>query len=200
MTASVVALTALSPFTGPLKKKRVLLVDTCREKRDIRAEAMRRLGMEVDCAADVLEARCWWRPELYNLVLFHVQEESRDLEKFCHDIRGTAPAQVIAFFVGKPGYLAAAWSGYVPVLEIGEAGQLREAKVALSAPSSAGAPQSWGILEACRRIAHARYLADTRTRALRGQALPPRDSEKKDRQRVTAEFEIDGDMYREEKQ
>lgn len=200
MTASVVALTALGPFSGLLKKKRVLLVDTCREKRDIRAEAMRRLGMEVDCAADVLEARCWWRPELYNLVLFHVQEESRDLEKFCGDIRGTAPAQVIAFFVGKPGYLAASWSGYIPVLEPGEVGQLTDARTALSASNSAAAPQGWGILEACRRIAHARYMADTRTRALRGQALPPRDSEKKERQRVTPEFGIDGDTYREEKQ
>ena len=37
------------------KKKRVLLVDTSRTKRDLRSETMRKLGMDVDCAGDVAE-------------------------------------------------------------------------------------------------------------------------------------------------
>ena len=44
-----------------LKKKRVSLVDTSRAKRDVRSETMRKLGVEVDCAADISDARCWWR-------------------------------------------------------------------------------------------------------------------------------------------
>ena len=71
------ATTSTSPVTGAiageLKKKRVLLVDTSRTKRDLRAEVMRRLGMEVDCAADIPEARAWWKADLYDLVLINVE-------------------------------------------------------------------------------------------------------------------------------
>ena len=38
------------------KKKKVLLVDASSRKRDLRAEVMRKLGMDVDCAADIDEA------------------------------------------------------------------------------------------------------------------------------------------------
>ena len=60
------------PDASPAKKKRVLLLDTSQTRRDLRADVMRRLGIDVDCAADVLEARCWWRADLYNLVLINV--------------------------------------------------------------------------------------------------------------------------------
>ena len=49
---------------GAAKKKRVLLFDTSQTKRDLRADEMRKLGIEVDCAADVIEARYWWRAAL----------------------------------------------------------------------------------------------------------------------------------------
>ena len=42
---------------GPAKKKRILLLDTSQTKRDLRAEVMRKLGIDVDCAADVVESR-----------------------------------------------------------------------------------------------------------------------------------------------
>jgi CheY-like chemotaxis protein len=172
----------------PVKKKRVLLVDTCRAKRDIRSETMRNLGMEVDCAADLFEARCWWRADLYNLVLFHVEEESRDLHKFCDDIRGATPAQAMAFLVGKPEYLAASLEEHPSEYEIGEAMPLADADV--PATIAALPRESWGILEACRRIAAARYLSSARTRALRTEPLPPRDSEKQERQRRKAESAV----------
>jgi len=105
-----------TPVTPPLsasasvlpKKKRVLLLDTSQTKRDLRADVMRKLGIEVDCAADVLEARCWWRADLYNLVLINATGEAESRDKFCTDIRGANPAQRIAFFVGGPEYLATA--------------------------------------------------------------------------------------------
>ncbi|HXU18269.1 MAG TPA: response regulator, partial [Terriglobales bacterium] len=65
------------------KKNRVLLVDTSRAKRDLRSETMRKLGVEVDCATDISEARSWWRPNLYDLVLIHVEDSPGALEKFC---------------------------------------------------------------------------------------------------------------------
>ncbi|HEY4054854.1 MAG TPA: response regulator, partial [Terriglobales bacterium] len=66
-----------------VKKKRVLLVDTSRTKRDLRSETMRKLGMDVDCASDVAEARCWWRVDLYDLVLFSGGEGIGHRDKFC---------------------------------------------------------------------------------------------------------------------
>ena len=55
-----------SPISPSLSRKRVLLVDTSSTKRDLRADAMRKLGMDVDCAADINEARSWWRADLYH--------------------------------------------------------------------------------------------------------------------------------------
>jgi hypothetical protein len=127
MTTSVVALPPSTPEVTPAKKKRVLLLDTSQTKRDLRADVMRQLGIEVDCAADVLEARCWWRADLYNLVLISAAVEIDSRDKFCTDIRGAIPPQRIAFFVGGPEYLAAApHSDEAPV----EAGVLDKAMVA----------------------------------------------------------------------
>ena len=104
------ATTSTSPVTGAiageLKKKRVLLVDTSRTKRDLRAEVMRRLGMEVDCAADIPEARAWWKADLYDLVLINVEKDGGHRDRFCEDIRSATPRQQLAFFIGKPEYLA----------------------------------------------------------------------------------------------
>jgi len=100
------ATTSTSPVTGAiageLKKKRVLLVDTSRTKRDLRAEVMRRLGMEVDCAADIPEARAWWKADLYDLVLINVEKDGGHRDRFCEDIRSATPRQQLAFFIGKP--------------------------------------------------------------------------------------------------
>ena len=51
MTTLMLALPLSNPIRGPVKKRRVLLVDTSPSKRELRAETMRRLGMDVDCAA-----------------------------------------------------------------------------------------------------------------------------------------------------
>src|SRR6202162_1662328 len=105
MTTPVVALPEPNPHGIGAKRKRVLLLDTSQTKRDLRADVMRRLGIDVDCAADVLEARCWWRADLYNLVLINATGEPESRDQFCSDIRGANPRQRIAFFVGSPEYL-----------------------------------------------------------------------------------------------
>jgi hypothetical protein len=190
MTPDIALAAAAAQLVSPVKNKRVLLVDTCRPKRDLRAEAMRRLGLEVDCAADVLEARCWWRPDLYNLVLFNVDGDFSDLARFCQDIRGATPAQAVAFLVGKPEYLASTMDGQAPVATV-VVDAVPQVSAMLASANASAAPQIWGIMEACRRIALVRFNADTRSRSLRERPLPPRDPEKHDRRRPNAALDAE---------
>jgi CheY-like chemotaxis protein len=172
----------VNPAPAPAKKKRVLLVDTSRSKRDLRSESMRKLGAEVDCAADLTEARCWWRADLYDLVLMHVETANQPTDKFCDDIRTLMPQQKIMFLVGKPDYLAAS-----PNVEEGLPAGAEQIETATNGngktlPGGNGAkltPPCWGILEACRRISAARSRLDARSRAIRDTpALDlPQDSE-----------------------
>src|SRR5256885_15957755 len=106
MTTSTLIPPVSDALPSSLKKKRVLLVDVCAAKRDLRAEVMRRLGMEVDCAADISEARSWWRADLYNLVLINAQTDVGQRDDFCESVRNATPPQQLAFLVGKPEYLA----------------------------------------------------------------------------------------------
>jgi hypothetical protein len=179
MTASPVTLPFSTSSGDPAKKKRVLLLDTSQTKRDLRADVMRKLGIEVDCAADVLEARCWWRADLYNLVLINATGEAESREKFCADIRVANPAQRIAFFVGGPEYLAAAPHSDASPLEKDADALHRELVAALLAHSSGGAniSQRWGILEACKRISSVRSVSEARSRAIREAPRPSRWAE-----------------------
>jgi hypothetical protein len=164
----------LNSDNGPAKKKRVLLLDTSQTKRDLRADVMRKLGIEVDCAADVLEARCWWRADLYNLVLINVAGEIDSRDKFCLDIRSATPPQRIAFFVGGPEYLSASPQG-----DDMQAGTPLGSEIvsALLAQASESSSQRWGILEACRRISSVRSVSEARSRALREAPRPSRWAE-----------------------
>lgn len=187
MTAPISTLPA--PIPALVKKKRVLLIDTSRPKRELRAETMRKLGMEVDCAADIAEARCWWRADLYDLVLINMQEAVGPRDKFCDDMRRVTPGQQIMFLVGKPGYLATApIGGTEPMAPAAEPAVLAESKPSSSARSSEST-ERWGILEACRRISAVRNLSEARARAIRNQPLPARDSESP-QSRQTGEREL----------
>ena len=93
-------------FASLSGKRRILLVDTYANKRDLRAKIMRKLGVEVtapptsrklelwqaDCTA-----WCWW-----------MCEDSVNVQEFCSEIRSAKPPQAVAFLVGKPEYLAGA--------------------------------------------------------------------------------------------
>ena len=160
------------------RKKRVLLVDSSRVTRDLRSETMRRLGAEVDCAADIAEARCWWRADLYNLVLMNVSASPEHTEKFCDDIRRFMPGQRIMFLVGRPDYLAAAARECDSVAETADQNDAMSLDCAeKTSLSGTGPSRRWGILEACRRISAVRSKMDARTRAMRDRPEPARDSE-----------------------
>jgi hypothetical protein len=156
--------------------------------------------MEVDCAADISEARLWWRADLYNLVLMNMENELGPRDKFCEDVRGATPPQHLAFLVGKPEYLADS-----PTADGRPSGQkdssqavLDGANVALLADIPGGLPQRWGILEASRRISAVRSLSNAHSRAMRERPAPPRDLELRNSRRITAQ--IQAELRKEEMQ
>ena len=177
MTASVATLPVSTPSASLPKKKRVLLLDTSQTKRDLRADVMRKLGIEVDCAADVLEARCWWRADLYNLVLINATGEAESRDQFCNDIRSANPRQRIAFFVGSPEYLAVSPHSDEALAATNAVALHKEIIAALLAQSSESMSQRWGILEACKRISSVRSVSEARSRAIRETPRPSRWAE-----------------------
>lgn len=200
MNTPLLALPLSASIPGPLKRKRVLLVDTSSHKRELRGEVMRKLGMDVDCAADIAEARSWWRADLYDLVLFNMENEWGHRDKFCEDIRGATPPQQVAFLVGKPEYLANSPSADAEVLVDNTADRtlIGVVKAALSADLG-DLGQRWGILEASRRISAVRSASSARTRAVRERATPPRDFARAAIERASAPVTLD-DLLRKEMQ
>jgi CheY-like chemotaxis protein len=179
---------ALSALPSKLKNKRVLLLDASANMRDLRAESMRKLGMEVDCAADVSEARSWWRADLYSLVLIDVESELGRRDRFCDDMRRAKPPQQISFLVGKPGYLADAPNAdRAPRLPTSEdQAAWGDVKTALTAELPGGVSQRWGLLEASRRISAVRSLSHARSQATQDRPVVPRDLETREFKRVAA--------------
>jgi CheY-like chemotaxis protein len=178
MSARVVVQDLSHPTGQRVKKKRVLLVDTSAGKRELRAEAMRRLGMDVDCACDISEARSWWRADLYNLVLINMKNEMGRRDKFCDDVRGATPPQELAFLVGKPEYLADLpnGDGEIPI-ESNDVQAVRDRVSAVRPGDEPAVPGYWGIMEASRRISAVRSESAARAQAMRNRPTPPRDLE-----------------------
>jgi CheY-like chemotaxis protein len=185
-----------------LKNKRVLLLDTSASMRDLRAESMRKLGMEVDCAADISEARSWWRADLYRLVLIDMESGLGHRDKFCDDMRRATPSQQISFLVGKPAYLADApvVEGTPQVPHSGEQAAWADVRTALAAKLPGEGAQRWGILEASQRISAVRSLSHARSQATQERPVPARDRETGEFKRVAAESRTLDDLLREELQ
>ncbi len=179
----------LSALPSKLKNKRVLLLDASATMRDRRAESMRKLGMEVDCAADVSEARSWWRADLYSLVLIDMESGLGHRDKFCDDMRRAKPPQQISFLVGKPGYLADVPNAdRAPRVQAsGDQAPWGDVKTALAAELPGGVTQRWGILEASRRISAVRSLSHARSQATQDRPVVPRDMETREVKRVAAQ-------------
>jgi hypothetical protein len=165
------------PIPGGDKKKRVLLVDTSRARRELRAEVMRKLGMDVDCAGDIAEARSWWRPALYDLVLINMEKGRGHRDKFCEDVSSATPPQRLAFLVGQPKYLADS-----PIVDEGSPQKNVDDQVVgganeVSSGDRGDLTQHWGILVASQRISKVRSASLARTQAMRTLPAPPRDLE-----------------------
>jgi CheY-like chemotaxis protein len=178
MNTPLLALPLSARIPEEVKKKRVLLVDTSHAKRDLRVGALRKRGLYVDSAADIAEARSWWRPALYDLVLINMEKGRGQRDKFCDDLRSATPPQRLAFLVGQPEYLVDSPNADQELLmERGdEASLIGDAKVAFLADPE-GSTRRWGILEASRRISAVRSASVARTNAMRGLPPPRRDPE-----------------------
>jgi hypothetical protein len=197
-TTSASPLTA--PLPGVLKKKRVLLVDSSQTKRDLRAEVMRKLGMDVDCAADIPEARSWWRADLYDLVLINMEKGTGHRDRFCEDVRSATPRQHLAFFIGKPEYLADS-PNEDEVFRVEQSGDhvKRLSPQAAASNRDGSLDQRWGILQASQRISAVRSAAIARSQAIKDRPAPVRDSEVRLSKRTTRVTTLD-DLLREEMQ
>ena len=150
--------------TPAVARKRVLLVDTYATKRDLRSKIMRKLGVDVDCAADIAEARTMWQAASYSLVLVDVHNDAVNVQEFCDEVRSAKPPQSVAFLVGKPGYLAGS-----PISDDGTArpaqdayGAWGETVIAMYANACVALPRRYGFQEASWRIAATRSLKDPR--------------------------------------
>jgi hypothetical protein len=64
MNTPPLALPLSAPIPVAIKNKRVLLIDTSHAKRDLRAEGLRKPGMDIIWSANKAEARSWLRPAL----------------------------------------------------------------------------------------------------------------------------------------
>jgi CheY-like chemotaxis protein len=168
---------AVASPTVANRKKRILLVDSYPTKRDLRAKILRKLGVEVDCASDISEARSLWQADSYNLVLMDVKREPRNLKEFCAEIADAKPPQRMAFLVGKPEYLA-----HTPGAETEELlrdptrnGLWSEMVTSLFTSACELLPQRYGFLEASWRIAATRSLKDPRQKNTATDSAVPAD-------------------------
>jgi CheY-like chemotaxis protein len=201
MTTPIVVSALSEPIPAPLKKKRILLVDGSSTRRDLRAESMRKLGIDVDCASDIVEARSWWRADLYNLVLINVANGSGHRDKFCEDMRSANPPQHLAFLVGKPAYLADSPNAEEASEDQPESDVIpqKETGSPRSADTPGGSSQRWGILEASQRISAVRSASHARSKAVQAKPELPRDAEMWLAKRSRGSRTLD-DLLREEMQ
>ena len=178
MITPLLALEPSAPIPDAVKRKRVLLVDASHARRDLRAEVLRKRGMYVDSAADIAEARSWWRPGLYDLVLINMKKGKGQRDRFCDDVRNANPAQRLAFLVGQPEYLVDLPNADQEMLmEHGDPQAVVDRGKGTFSTEGRNSSQRWGILEASRRISTVRSASVARSNAMRALPPPPRDSE-----------------------
>jgi CheY-like chemotaxis protein len=198
MNIPVLPLAPPAPVPDAVKKRRVLLIDTSHAKRDLRAEVMRKVGIDVDSAADIVEARIWWKPALYDLVLINMEKGRGQRDKFCDDVRSATPPQRLAFLVGQPEYLANSLSANEELAAGNGDEQSAVGGVKEIVPADHGDKrQRWGILEASRRISAVRSASIARTEAMRSLPPPSRDFEGRPEKSATTRTSLD-DLLKEE--
>jgi hypothetical protein len=91
----------------PADKKHILLVVTHSPKNSLRANVLRKHGMDVVCAHHVGDARLLFHPDTYDLVLFDLHHDNGAAVELSQEMKDECPGQRVAFLVGKPEYLAA---------------------------------------------------------------------------------------------
>ena len=177
MNTPFLSLPIAAPIPDPVKKKRVLLIDSSHAKRDLRAEVMRKLGIDVDSASDMTEATIWWKPALYDLVLINMEKGRGQRDKFCDHVRSATPPQRLAFLVGCPDYLTVSPNEDQESAMESSENQAANGSAKAVPLDPGDTTQRWGILEASRKISAVRSASIARTQAMRSLPPPPRDPE-----------------------
>lgn len=130
--------------------RKVLLFDLDHRRREIRAANLRMRGLDVLCAKNLGELHDFWQVQTFRLVLIE-GSNCPEAVGFSEAIRSDDPRQRLAFFVGKPKYLAflPAIDGDVPpASEVTELISAEDAFKSLSAKN--------GFMEASLRMQLAR--------------------------------------------
>ncbi|HVN21027.1 MAG TPA: hypothetical protein VMU05_19735 [Dongiaceae bacterium] len=198
MNAPLLSLPVSAPIPEAVKKKRVLLIDGSHAKRDLRAEVMRKLGIDVDSAGDMTEASIWWKPALYDLVLINMEKGRGQRDKFCDHVRSATPPQRLAFLVGRPEYLT-----HLPNEDQESAMESVDDESAIGGAKNVhrvdrgDTIRRWGILEASRQISAVRSASIARSHAMRALPPPPRDSEGRTTKPIATPTNLD-DLLKEE--
>ncbi len=198
MTTSPTPLANPSQVPSPIKRKRVLLLDDSSAKRELRADAMRKLGVDVDCAADLNEARSWWRADLYNLVLINMEDTDGHVGTFCDELRAASPAPQLAFLVGKPEYLAHSPSSTALSADLQNDMEFPESPSETESIKDAKPLLRWGIMAASRKISAVRSVSVARTMALRNRPTPPRDLEVRTSRRTEIAAQLRSELQKKE--
>jgi DNA-binding NtrC family response regulator len=142
-------------------KGKILLLDSSTTRRDLRARSMKTLGIKVDCAAGLADARLLWQPGVYELVLIDLHNTSSGTQGFCKTVQAASPHQRVLFYVGSPAYLSASpgvgsgakekgygpWNDQVDISAAAEPtpasrGSICEAAWRISAGKSTGRPRT----------------------------------------------------------
>jgi CheY-like chemotaxis protein len=145
-------------------KRRILLVVTHSPKNSLRANVLRKHGMEVVCAHHIGDARLLWHPATYDLVLFDLRHENGAALELSRDMKAECPGQRVKFLVGKPEYLASA-PDHDNLGPDQPPKRYEETLRQLMATACEALPRRGGFLEATWRMSLAR--------AVKPEALPP---------------------------
>jgi hypothetical protein len=131
--------------------RKVLLFDLDDRRREIRAGNLRMRGADVLCARNLEELRSVWQAETFRLILLEAGDCPEAIT-FSEEVRLSDRRQRLAFFVGKPKYLAflpvSIDDGTLPIHEIAELVSVEDACKSLN--------QRNGFMEASLRMQLAR--------------------------------------------
>jgi hypothetical protein len=127
---------AVSNLANVSLNRKVLLFDLDHRRREIRAGNLRMRGLDVLCAKNLDELREFWQVQAFRLVLLEAGD-CPEVVSFSEEVRSDDPRQRLAFFVGKPNYLA-----FLPRTIVDDA---------LPAPEVAALVS---VDEACKSLAH----------------------------------------------
>lgn len=141
----------------PTVTKHVLLIVTHSPKNNLRANVLRKHGLDVVCANHIADARMLWHPNTYDLVLFDLRHENGAAVELCRDMKAESPKQLVAFLVGKPNYLSASPAAHELASDDAPK-RYEETLRQLMATACEALPRRGGFLEATWRMSLARAV------------------------------------------